>query len=124
MLQTVWIELPVKDIERALKFYSAVFQLSGIEIRDDGTRRTAVLANTSEGGAPGLSLTQVAGFTPSSRSGVWLYFGTGEDFDGHVARVRAAGGEVIDAKVSMGEAGSYASFVDTEGNLLSLYTYP
>ncbi len=123
MLQTVWIELPVKDIERALKFYSAVFQLSGIEIRDDGTRKTATLANT-DGGAPGLSLTQVAGFNASARSGVWLYFGTGEDFDGHVARVRAAGGEIIDAKVSMGEAGSYASFVDTEGNLLSLYTYP
>lgn len=124
MLQTVWIELPVKDIERALAFYRAVFQLGDIAVNDDGTRRTAVLASTGEGGSPGISLTQTAGFNPSDRSGVWLYFATGEDFAGHVERVRAAGGTIVDEKVSMGEAGSYTSFIDTEGNLLSLYTYP
>jgi uncharacterized protein len=124
MLQTVWIELPVKDINRALQFYKTVFQLGDIAINDDGTRKTATLANTGEGGSPGLSLTQVAGFNPSDRSGVWLYLSTGEDFDGHVARVKEAGGTLVDERVSMGEAGAYTSFIDTEGNLLSLYTYP
>ena len=124
MLQTVWIELPVKDINRALQFYKTVFQLGDIAINDDGTRKTATLANTGEGGSPGLSLTQVAGFSPSERSGVWLYFAAGEDFDGHAARVKQAGGTLVDERVSMGEAGSYTSFLDTEGNLLSLYTYP
>ncbi len=27
-MQAVWIEIPVKDIHRALRFYQAVFQLA------------------------------------------------------------------------------------------------
>lgn len=124
MVKPVWIELPVKDIERALAFYTAVFQLGEIAISDDGIRKTAILANSGEGGAPGLSLTQVAGFDAAGKAGIWLYLDTAGDFDGHVARVTEAGGEIVEAHVSMGEAGSYASFLDTEGNLIALYTYP
>ena len=124
MIQPIWIELPVKDIARALQFYKTVFQLGDIEIADDGTRKTATLVSTGEGGSPGISLTQVAGFNPSDKSGVWLYLSGGEDFDGHAARIKQAGGTLVDVKVSMGEAGTYTSFLDTEGNLLALYTYP
>lgn len=124
MIQAVWIELPVKDIERALAFYRAVFQLGEIEIADDGTRKIATLVSTGEGGSPGISLTQVANFEPAGDRGVWVYLSTGEDFDGHVARVTEAGGEIVEQKTSMGQAGSYASFLDTEGNRVALYTYP
>jgi predicted enzyme related to lactoylglutathione lyase len=124
MIQPVWIELPVKDITRALQFYKTVFQLGDIEIADDGTRKTATLVSTGEGGSPGISLTQVAGFNPSDKSGVWLYLSGGDDFEGHAERIKQAGGTLVDEKVSMGEAGSYTSFLDTEGNLLALYTYP
>jgi predicted enzyme related to lactoylglutathione lyase len=124
MIQPVWIELPVKDITRALQFYKTVFQLGDIEIADDGTRKTATLVSTGEGGSPGISLTQVAGFNPSDKSGVWLYLSGGDDFGGHAERIKQAGGTLVDEKVSMGEAGSYTSFLDTEGNLLALYTYP
>ena len=124
MIQPVWIELPVKDIARALQFYKTVSQLGDIEIADDGTRKTATLVSTGEGGSPGISLTQVAGFNSSDKSGVWLYLSGGEDFDGHAARIKQAGGTLVDEKVSMGEAGTYTSFLDTEGNLLALYTYP
>ena len=33
---TAWVEIPANDVERALKFYQAVFQLGEVEIVDDG----------------------------------------------------------------------------------------
>ncbi|MBK9125264.1 MAG: VOC family protein [Chloroflexi bacterium] len=124
MLQIVWFEIPVHDIERAVTFYAAAFGLSDVQIVADGTRKTATLRNTSEGGIPGVSLTQTPGFEPSNQRGPWAYIGASDDFDGTVARVAAAGGTMVSGKTSMGEAGSYVSFLDTEGNLLALYTYP
>ncbi|GIK30392.1 MAG: VOC family protein [Anaerolineae bacterium] len=124
MLQIVWFEIPVHDIERAVAFYTAAFGLDEVKIMDDGTRRTATLRNTSEGGIPGVSLTQTPGFEPSNQRGPWAYLDAMSDFDAAVARVKAAGGTIVAEKTSMGEAGSYASILDTEGNLLALYTHP
>lgn len=124
MLQIVWFEIPVQDIKRAVAFYTAAFGLPDVQIADDGTRKTAILRNTSEGGIPGVSLTQTPGFEPSDQRGPWAYIGVSDDFEGTVARIKAAGGMFVADKTSMGQAGSYASFLDTEGNLLALYTYP
>lgn len=123
-MKITWMELPVKDIERALKFYRAVFKLGEIEIAADGTRKTATLSSTGDDGSPGVSLTEVAGFEPAGKSGIWVYFDAGGDFEGHVARVTEAGGTVVEPYVSMGQAGGYASFLDTEGNLVAIYAYP
>ena len=44
MIQSVWVEIPAEDIERALRFYTALFELDAVEIVDDGPRRTATMA--------------------------------------------------------------------------------
>lgn len=121
MLETVWVEIPVKDIERALKFYQAVFKLGAVEIAEDGTRRTAILFNGSEEGKPGVSLNQTQNFEPSDKD-VYLYLNTGEDFDGHLNRVEPAGGKIVVPKTSMGAMGNYATIHDTEGNAWGLYS--
>ena len=42
-MQAVWIEIPVKDMERAMQFYQVVFKLPPTEIMTDAVRRTTNL---------------------------------------------------------------------------------
>ena len=116
----VWVEIPVLDMNRAVAFYNAVFRLQA-EVYDDGERLSAVLWMIE--GAPGCSLTQTAGFRPSA-DGPWIYLHSEDPLDELLARVEAAGGEILTPHTSMGEAGSYTAIRDTEGNTLALYTAP
>jgi predicted enzyme related to lactoylglutathione lyase len=119
-MQAVWIEIPARDLERAMKFYQAVFGLAATEIGADEVRRTTTLYYT-EGGGPGISLNQTSNFEPSDK-GTLVYLDAGDDLTDHLKRVEPAGGTVVEQKTSMGEAGYYATFRDTEGNLLALYS--
>jgi predicted enzyme related to lactoylglutathione lyase len=119
-MQAVWIEIPVKDLERAMKFYQAVFALAATEVGADEVRRTTTLHYTPEGG-PGISLNQTSNFEPSDK-GTLIYLDAGEDLADHLNRVEPAGGTIVETKTSMGEAGYYAMFRDTEGNVLALYS--
>ncbi len=121
MLKAVWIEIPVTDLDRALKFYNAVFGLEASEVMDDGERRTVILAYEEGTELPGISLNQTANFTPSDR-GVYVYLDSGEDLTAPMGRVEAAGGKVLTQKTYMEGAGYYASVLDTEGNLIGLYS--
>lgn len=122
MIHAVWVEIPVKDIQRALAFYRQVFELEPVETAEDGPRVVATLTNTSEGGRAGVSLNQTQGFTPGEH-GPLVYFDAGEDLTDHLNRVEPAGGQIIEGKTSMGAAGFYATIRDTEGNVIALYSY-
>ncbi len=121
MLKPVWIEIPVTDLDRALKFYNAVFGLNVSEIMDDGERRTATLFYEHDSASVGVSLNQTANFTPSDH-GVYVYLDSGEDLTVPMGRVEAAGGTVLTEKTYMEGAGYYASVLDTEGNVIGLYS--
>ncbi|HML21724.1 MAG TPA: VOC family protein [Aggregatilinea sp.] len=121
MLKVVWVEIPVKDLDRALKFYNTVFGLTASEVADDGVRRTVVLAYEHGTDKPGISLNQTANFEPSDH-GVYVYLDCGEDLVAPMGRVEAAGGKVLTEKTYMEDAGYYASVLDSEGNLIGLYS--
>ena len=119
-MQSVWVEIPVLDIERAATFYRTIFNLpADDEVRDDGVRRTLNLVNSN----PGISLNQTAAFQPSDR-GVYVYFQANADAPNPLDLVEEAGGKIVEARTSMGEAGFYASVLDTEGNIIGLYFAP
>ena len=121
-MKAVWIEFPVKDIERALRFYQAVFDLEPTEIGTDDVRRIATLVSTTSAGGVGVSLNQTRNFEPGDK-GPLVYLDVGEDLTDHLNRVEQAEGRIIAPKTSMGEAGFYATILDTEGNRLALYSY-
>ena len=120
-MQAVWVEIPVKDIERALQFYRTVFDLPATEISTDDVRRVAVLVNATQEGQVGVSLNQAKNFE-SGDKGVLVYLSTGEDLTDYLNRVESAGGKIVERKTSMGEAGNYATIRDTEGNVVALYS--
>lgn len=114
-----WIEIPVKDIERAARFYG---QLIGREvtITDVPPRRMATLY--FEPNQVGGSLLQAPGFEPGNQGAhVYLNAGRGTDLETMIERVRALGAEIIIPATPMGDDGRFATFVDTEGNTLSLF---
>ncbi len=119
-LRPVWIEIPVRDIERALKFYGTLFGVEG-HISDDGVRRTVTLMYDEESKV-GISINQTANFEPGDK-GVFIYLDAGDDLDRCLPLVEPAGGKILAQKTSMGQAGCYATIQDTEGNTLALYSY-
>jgi predicted enzyme related to lactoylglutathione lyase len=116
VMQAVWVEIPVRDLERAATFYQTVFGLPAGEVSEEGVRRTLTLVNPGENGA-GISLNQTSNFDPSA-SGTLVYLQTDGDA---LEKIPAAGGKIVQEKTSMGEAGFYATVQDSEGNLLALY---
>ena len=115
-----WFEVPVTDMDRAIKFYNVVFEGECSEPSNDGTRTTAILPyGMIEGGG---SLTLTDGFTPSS-DGIVLYLHCGDNLQVMLDRVVEAGGKVVYPKTDMGGGmGFLATFTDSEGNTLGLFS--
>jgi uncharacterized protein len=117
-----WFEIPVNDIERAMKFYGAVFATQ-LQKRDVGT---SVMAFLPDHGGVGGAIVQVHdktwGYAPS-HSGSVVYLNGGEDLSTALSRVEGAGGKVITPKTDIGQGfGYFAFFEDTEGNRVGLHS--
>jgi len=112
----VWADIPVTDMKRAAAFYEHVLQLKVVSF--PGSEDVAVITPaTAE--APAVSADLYVG--KPSAEGSTVYFGTGGDIDGMLARVVEAGGTVLQPKRFMGDmVGTIAFILDTEGNRIGL----
>lgn len=110
-----WVEIPAVDFERAVHFYS---QLLGVKLEglDFGTEKMACLPN--DAGA----IFWAPNYKPS-KDGVLVSLNAGTDLDGWIERVIANGGTLDrpKCKIEAEGRGSFALFIDTEGNRLGLY---
>lgn len=120
----VHFEMPYRDAARAARFYSEAFgwqmQQFGPEMGDYLLATTA----TTDSAAPGAMRGAINGglfpFKPD-----WpmqhpsVVIGV-EDIRAAMARVTAAGGELLGEPMAIPGVGDYVSFVDTEGNRHSL----
>jgi hypothetical protein len=114
-----WIEIPVQDIERAARFYGQLLERE-VTITDAPPRRMATLY--FEPNEVGGSLLQAPGFEPGNQGvHVYLNAGRGSDLEKMIERVRSLGAEIVLPVTPMGDDGRFASFKDTEGNILSLF---
>lgn len=115
-----WFEIPVYDINRATAFYNTIYQME-METNVNGDFAMAFFpADRGIGGALVLG----PGCNPSA-TGPLIYLNAGPDMDSVLARVEAAGGRVIMARSMISEtAGSFALFIDSEGNRLALHEGP
>lgn len=115
-----WFEIPVYDIDRAARFYNTIYQME-METAVNGDFAMAFFpADRGIGGA----LVVGPGCAPSA-TGPLIYLNAGQDMDAVLARVERAGGRVIMARNKISEsAGSFALFIDSEGNRLALHEGP
>jgi len=127
----VWVDIPVKDMQRARKFYehllgNPIEELPGSEgtsalLMPMGTGSdmdvsadlaTAGSALGFEGGA--IRMTE-----PSSTHGPIIYLSAKGDIDGMLERAVQAGGTIHAPKQDFGQMGGWLALViDTEGNLI------
>lgn len=114
-----WVEIPVQDIERAARFYGKLLGRD-VTITDVPPRRMATLY--FEPNQVGGSLLQAPGVEPGTQGAhVYLNAGRGGDLEVMIERVRALGAEIVIPATPMGDDGRFASFRDSEGNILSLF---
>ncbi len=114
-----WVEIPVLDIERAAKFYGQLLECE-VTITDAPPRRMAILY--FEPGKVGGSLLESPDLKPSDQGmRVYLNAGRGNGLEKMIARVQSLDAEIVLPVTPMGEDGRFATFKDTEGNILSLF---
>lgn len=112
-----WFDIPVTDMNRAKAFYST---LLGGELTMRTFEAGAMAVLPYQDGVGG-ALMQGDDYTPS-RQGSIIYLNGGDDLSVSLGKVEAAGGKVLTDKMSIGEDGFIAFFLDTEGNKVGLHS--
>jgi len=115
-----WFEIPAYDIHRAARFYNTIYNME-MEVSTNGEFAMAYFpADNGIGGA----LICGPGCLPND-TGSLVYLNAGNDLDGVLGRVEFSGGRVIMPKTLISEsAGSFALFIDSEGNRVALHEGP
>jgi|SRR5215813_1652964 len=116
--QIVWVDIPVKDLDRAIKFYSAVL---GAQVHKEEIPGAPIGVLPHSEGDVGGCLVQHSG-DESSVKGPLLYLNANGRLDQAVAAVAANGGKVLEPKHSIGPHGYRAIVLDSEGNRVALHS--
>lgn len=114
----VWFDIPALDLDRAIRFYSAVLG-APVEKEETGDVPLGWLP-TPDGGRMGC-VCVVKDFKPSA-DGVMIYLSVNGRLKDAVAAVRAHGGTVQTDIHSIGEYGFRAEVLDSEGNGIALHS--
>lgn len=117
--QVVWFDIPVRDIDRAMRFYSAVL---GTALRKEQAGPGVAIAVLPHAeGAIGGSLVQNIDARPSD-GGPMLYLNTQGRLDEATKAAAAHGGKVLAEKHSIAPFGFRAIVLDCEGNRIALHS--
>ena len=121
-----WIEIPVSNLERAMTFYRAVFNLDDIPVYEDyPPARIAVLLPSEKSVLnPGVSLVQSPTHVPS-KHGALINFHVGNHaaLEKAVEMALANSGSISEPIVDMGDGVKYLVILDSEGNSIALSSY-
>ncbi len=119
-----WFEIPVVNMERAMKFYETVFGFK-LSLHKMGPLDMAWFPWVEGGsGAAGSLVYNKEWYKPSSSDGVLVYFTAHSgDLNNELAKVEKAGGKIVVPKTQISEDYGYmAVILDTEGNRVSLHS--
>jgi predicted enzyme related to lactoylglutathione lyase len=116
--QVVWVDIPVLDLDRAVRFYSAV--LGSAVQKQEYPGMTIGLLPGAEGDVSGCLFTK-ADERPSDR-GLLVYLNAQGRLDQAIAAVEPNGGKVVQPKHPIGPHGFRAIILDSEGNRVALHS--
>lgn len=119
-----WFEIPVDNIQRAAAFYEQVLGAS-VPVIDLTAQLGSMVGMLPNRGGPGGALVQNSrhGYVPSDQ-GTLVYLVVDGGLDQALARVSAAGGEVVLPKTPLGGesgGGFVAWIIDSERNRVGLF---
>lgn len=114
------VEIPVRNLDRAVRFYEAVFGWHFDPPVEIHGHRMAFLPVVDGAEGASLALAQGNVYIPST-SGAILYFRV-TDIDATLARATGLGSEMLFPKTGIGPDGFVAEITDSEGNRIALQT--
>lgn len=125
-MRLTWFEIPVSDLERAVRFYSYVFDVI-VPIKDKTASYGSIVGILLEQDGQLVALTKNTPYVPSKREGCIIYFDVGETgLDKILMRTKRAGGQVLLPATPVqkgGQKGNVAWIEDSEGNRIGLLDY-
>jgi uncharacterized protein len=116
--QIVWSDIPVNDLDRAIKFYSAVLGQT-VSKESHGPVTFGLLPHTE--GAVGGCLVKTDEAQPSA-NGPLIYLNCDGHLDQAIAEVTINGGKILQPKHQIGPYGFRAVLLDSEGNRIALHS--
>ncbi len=120
-----WFEIPVNDMDRAVKFYNEVFQINiAVHPMGDLIMGWFPFAENPEAKGASGSLVYQKEFYKPSTEGTLIYFTsrTG-DIKDELSRIEKTGGKILKPKTQISpDHGYMALCLDTEGNRVALHS--
>jgi predicted enzyme related to lactoylglutathione lyase len=116
--QIVWCDIPVLDLNRAIKFYSAVL---GAAVKREELPGMTIGVLPHNDGEVGGCLVNSTDNQPSDQ-GAMIYLNANGRLDEAIAVVVPHGGKVLKPKHAIGPYGSRAVILDSEGNRVALHS--
>jgi len=114
----VYFEIPVTDMERAIKFYQSVFGFTFKKMDIDGYDMAMFPFEDEQTGITG-ALAKGDVYKPTN-NGVLIYFYS-DNIDQTLKNAVDSGGKILYPKTSNGDLGFVAEFEDSEGNRIALH---
>ncbi|TDQ15105.1 hypothetical protein DFQ04_2991 [Algoriphagus boseongensis] len=117
-----WFEIPVNDMDRAIKFYEQVFDCTlNKQVMGDFQMAWFPGDETSQG-ATGSLVYHKQFYETSGHAGALVYFSS-EDCEIELSKVKDAGGEVqIPKRMIAPDIGFMGVFLDSEGNRIAIHS--
>ncbi len=118
-----WFEIPVTDMDRAVRFYETVFGYQ-LNRQQMGELDMAWFPSFEKEIGSAGSLVKHPDFYHPSQNGTLVYFTAfSGDLAEELSRVEKAGGRIVVPKTQITpEIGYMAVFTDTEGNRVALHS--
>ena len=117
----VWVEIPVSDMDRAIKFYETVFEFELKRVPMGELEMAWFPSAGSSYGATGTLVKNDKFYSPSNQGTVVYFSSPSGDIENELSRVEAAGGKIIQPKKLIApEQGHMGVFLDSEGNKMGL----
>ncbi|MEJ8473969.1 VOC family protein [Roseibium algae] len=113
---TVWIELPVTDLDKAISFYNDVF-LTSMEKVEMGPNPIAMFP-VKDGGSAGHLY---PGKPPVRGTGPTVHLACPDALEATMERLVGAGGEVVSDPITI-PVGRFAYCLDPDGNSIGLFS--
>lgn len=114
---TVWIEIPVTDMDKAMQFYQAV---TGLELKRDDTGPNPMAIFQVEDPATGVAGHLYPGTPARDGEGPTIHLSAPGTVEEAMERVRAAGGTVVSPPIGI-PAGRFAYCTDLDGNSIGVF---